>query len=408
MDHYRNSQTYGIFISHKSEDWALAGRIYDYLSASGYRPFLDIESLHQGNFDDALEQVIRTTPYFLLVLSPNTFKNVQEDSWVLREIRIALQSACTVFLVATEDFEWPEDKLPEDIKPLYHKHIYYIGLRNFYEIMKKLTDADIMQGKTESVTDWREKIRFLSQTYMSSRENIEKTLGTLEARFGAELVESIKKKEPFRGRNRIKSIHMSCYAASLVLAPQINMVDERAFDRGVLFNIFAELLKDEDFSLEIVITAPNSMAAKEAAESEKLGNGRLEEYPEAVFLSSYCSIFRLIDKDPVFSKARSDRRFKFMVTDMAMPYSIFQISYKADYNEYDHIKVDLYSEGLTSNMDRRSMVLFRKTDPENYSFFEERYKYIRNLKRSNQLIRENHEAWVEAWDVLKEEIGYQE
>ena len=35
---------HGIFISHRSEDWALAGRIYDFLEARGYNPFLDAES----------------------------------------------------------------------------------------------------------------------------------------------------------------------------------------------------------------------------------------------------------------------------------------------------------------------------------------------------------------------------
>ena len=57
---------HGFFISHKSEDWALAGRIYDYLNASGYRPFIDVESLHQGNFEEALENIIKSTPYFYL------------------------------------------------------------------------------------------------------------------------------------------------------------------------------------------------------------------------------------------------------------------------------------------------------------------------------------------------------
>ncbi|MBP3437425.1 MAG: toll/interleukin-1 receptor domain-containing protein [Clostridia bacterium] len=408
MNKQSGAQAYGFFISHKSEDWALAGRIYDYLSASGYRPFLDIESLHQGNFDEALEQIIKATPYFLLVLSPNTFKEVNEKSWVLREIRVALKSDSNIFLIATEDFAWPKDTLPEDVEQLYHKHIYYIGRRNFYEIMKKLVDTDIAGEKLGDIMDWREKALFLSQTYMSSRESIEKSLGTLEARFGTELVECVRRKEPFEGENHIKSIRMSCYAASLLLAPQINMVDGRAFDRGILFNILAELLRDDDFSLEIVITAPGSMAAKEAAESEKLGNSRLEEYPEAIFLSSYSSIFRLIDQDPVFAKARRERRFNFMVTDMAMPYSIFQINYKTEYEYYDHIKLDLYSEGLTSNMDRRSMLIFKKTDPENYLFFEERYKYIRNLKRSARLIQENHDGWIKAWEALKEEIGYEE
>jgi hypothetical protein len=399
---------HGVFISHKSEDWALAGRIYDYLDGCGLCPFLDVESLHQGNFDEALEKHIQKTPYFLLVLSPNTFANMCEDGWVVREIRAALNSDTTILLVATEDFMWPQDPLPKDIAELSAKHIYFIGRRNFYDIMKRLVTSDIDRTKVAQLLDWRKKITTQKQTFLSSRETVEKHFGTLEARFGVELVNCVKKGEMFKGENRIKAIHMSCYAASLLFAPQINMVDERAFDRGMLFNILTELLKDDEFSVEIIITAPGCAASKDAEEYEKLGNGRLEEYPQAVFLSSYCNISSLIEGDPIFIKAKKDRRFKFMVTDMAMPYALFQIVYKEGYGENDHIKVDLYSEGLTSNMDRRSMVIFRETDAENYAFFEGRYQYTRNLKRSNQLILANHEQWMAEWENLKEESGYED
>lgn len=399
---------HGFFISHKSEDWALAGRIYDYLNASGYRPFIDVESLHQGNFEEALENIIKSTPYFLLVLSPNTFKKVREDSWVIREIITALNTeGCNILVVATEDFKWPKNTLPKEIEVLYSKHIYYIGRRNFYEVMKKIVSTDVVFKQIEETLDWKQKADFLSKTYMSSREAVQNNIGTLEARFGSELVECVKKGVPFNGENKVKSIHISCYAASLVFAPQINMVDERCYDRGTLFNIFAELLKDEDFSLEIIITAPNSMASKEAAESEKLGNDRLEEYPEAVFLSSYCKMCDLIENVPIFAKAKRERRFKFMVTDIALSCAIFQVNYKNDYSNYDHIKIDLYSEGLVSNMDRRCMMIFKETDYENYTFFENRYKYIRNIKKSNNLIRTYHDSWHEEWEPLKEEIGYE-
>lgn len=399
---------YGVFISHKSEDWALAGRIYDYLNASGYCPFIDVESLNQGNFDKKLEQTIESTPYFLLVLSSNTFKKVTENSWVIREIRTALNSKRTILILATEDFKWPKGALPSDIESIKSKNIYKIGRHNFTQIMNKLIDKDIDFKQIKGVLDWKQKAKFLSKTYLSSRENIENSIDTLETRFGAELVECARKGIPFSGENRIKSIHISCYAATIIFTPQINMVDERAFDRGVFFNIFAELLKDDEFSLEIIINAPNCMAAKEAAESEKLGNGRLEEHPEAIFLSSYCTIRRLIKDDPVFAKAKREHRFNFMITDMALPYAIFQTNYKSEYSNYDNIKVDIYSEGLTSNMDRRCMLLFKETDPENYSFFENRYQYIRNIKHSNHLIEKNHAIWVEEWEQLKKQIDYED
>lgn len=399
---------YGIFISHKSEDWALAGRIYDYFKASGYNPFLDTASLRQGPFNEELEKQIKQTPYFLLVLTPRSFKNLSAKSWVLKEIRMALKSERNFLMIATKDFKWPKI-LPKDINHIKNLHCYTLERENFLDIMNKLCFTDLKKNHLQDILDWKTQAKFLSQSFISSREYLEKNIATLENRFGGELIECIKNNREYTGENHIKSIHMSCYAASLIFAPSINMVDERAFDRGLIFNIFAQLLKDDDFSLEIIINAPGCDAAIEAAVHKKLGNNRLEDFPEAIFLSSYCNIQKLIEHDPVFHKAYyEDRRFKFMVTDVALPYSIFQITYKTGFEQNNHIKLDLYSEGLTSNMDRRSTLFFKDNDPDNYNFFIRRYEYIRNQEKSNKLIKENHENWITEWETLKGKINYAE
>ena len=219
-----------------------------------------------------------------------------------------------------------------------------------------------------------------------------------------ERVRCIKEGRPYTGENHIRFVHMSCYAASIIFSPGMDMVDEQAFDRGLMFNIFANLLEDEEFSLEIVINAPGSFAAQDAVENKKMGNSALEAYPEAIFLSSYCNIQRLIREDPVFGKAYQEKRFRFMVTENVLPYALFQMEYKPGFEEYSHIKVDLYSEGLVSNMDRRCMVIFKENDPDNYGFFAERYKYIRDVRESRRLIAENHERWLQEWADLQEEM----
>lgn len=400
---------YGVFISHKSEDWALAGRVYDYLNANGCYPFIDAVSLHQGKFDKDLEMQIKQCPYFLCILSPNTFKDLEPDSWIRKEIGIALRRKKSFLLLATKEFEWPSE-LPEDISDIRNNNLnfYRVERTNFFDIMKRLCQTDIKREKLHGIEDWKVQNRLQANTYISSRENIEKTVATLENRFGEELVRCVERGETYQGLNRIKLIHMSCYAASLIFAPAINMVDERAFDRGKLFNILAELLKDEEFSLEIIITAPGCNAAVESDSSAKLGNSRLEDCPEAVFLSSYCRLNSLLEQDPVFIKARKEKRFNFYVTDISMPYSIFEIKYKDGYGAHDHVKVDLYSEGLVSNMDRRCMVFFKDADPGNHDFFIQRYKYIRNIRKSRELIKEGHDRWMQQWDELKGDLGYDE
>ena len=137
--------------------------------------------------------------------------------------------------------------------------------------------------------------------------------------------------------------------------------------------------------------------------NEKLGNSSLESCPEAVFYGSYAGVKGLMENDPVFSAAAKEKRFKFMVTESVLPYALFQIVYKDNWKEYNHIKVDLYSSGMDSNMNRRSMVVFESADEENYNFFASRYNYIRNARESKALITLHNDEWLAKWEEIKDE-----
>lgn len=225
--------------------------------------------------------------------------------------------------------------------------------------------------------------------------------------YGRELVRSVREGKKFEGTNIVKCVHLSCYAASVIFTNDSSMLDEQSFDRGLLFNIFAALLEDKDFSLEITINAPSSYAVQDAIDYDKLGNSALEESPEAVFLGSYGNIQELIEKDPIFQRAYRTKQFRFMVTEKALPYAIFNVQYKAGYEEYDYVKIDLYSVGILSSLERRSMFVFADKDMENYSFFVEEYKKIRDVRKSKELINKYHDEWIEKWKNLKEQIYFE-
>ena len=93
------------------------------------------------------------------------------------------------------------------------------------------------------------------------------------------------------------------------------------------------------------------------------------------------------------------------MTDNYLPYSFFQVEYKKGNEEEDHIKIDLYSEGMTSNMERRSMIFFKDADVENYKFFVRRYEFTRNVEKSNRIIAECHDKWCAEWERLKEVLN---
>lgn len=396
--------THSVFISYRHADWALAGRIYDFLDSKGLQPFWDATTMRQGNFPATLEKAIRQAPYFLCVLTENTFHRMDPEDWMYKELKIALSCPDKeILLVADKTFHWPEN-MPEEIARIQEHHYDEVDRATFRNVMEQICQRSIDWRRLAGTVDWRQRLRSMNNLYMTNREDIERNLAPLEARFGEELVDALRKKQPFTGENNIRFIHMSCYAASIIFSPQQNMVDERAYDLGMMFNIFATLLQDEEFSLEIIINAPGCAAAQDAVAQDRLGNSALEAYPEAIFLSSYANISRLIREEPVFQKAYQQKRFRFMVTENVLPYALFQVEYKPGYEENSHIKVDLYSAGLASNMDRRCMMIFKKDDPENHNFFVHRYEYTRNVKASANLIRKYHDQWLAQWAQLQEEL----
>ena len=359
-----DKKMHGIFINHRHDNRNLAGRIYDFFQGKGMNPFLDIYSLTQGNYKDDIICKIKETPYFLCVLTPGALNNLNPDdpeSMYYQELETAFSNESTkVLVLVLGDVEVPKE-LPEKIIGLAHCHYYSLtkDMSNFYLVMEQLYEKDISQKVLMDVLDWKDVYCSRAGTYLSSRANIESEIATLENRFGKEFIQSIKDGKEFKGEQRIKYIRMSCYAASIIFTPQREMVDYQAYDRGLMFNIFAQLLRDPDFSLEIVINAPSSCAVNDAIENAKLGNKALESSPEAVFLGSYAGVKMLAENDPIFASALKERRFKFMVTESVLGYALFQIVYKDKWAQYNHIKIDLYSEGIDSNMDRRCLLIQR-------------------------------------------------
>ena len=409
---------YGIFISHRGEDWALAGRIYDFLKLRGYNPFIDAESLHQGHFGQELIEAINDTPFFLLLLTPNSFKNKRkkevqqkrpsknEKDWYLEEIKIAIEAEknkkLKIYLISTTDFKWPN--APQEMQ--YIKRTFNcrheIDDKTFLKNMDELV-VEIDKDSNNSIANWREQIKFSSNVLVKSRGIIHKILATHNNCYGADFVKSVISKTKSDEKSRIKSIHMSCYAASLILSSGITMVDSKAYDGNILADIFERLLEDEEFYLEIIINAPGSIGAIDAQKNEKLGNNRLQEYPEAIFLSSYFNIQELVKTNDVFKKAYKERRFKFYVTENVMPYAIFQTEYKVGYEEFDNIKIDLYSEGIASTMERRTMLFFKKDDAENFDFFQRRYEYIRS--KATPAMGVSNKEWLKEWKKIKKKIN---
>ena len=416
----KNQNKHGIFINYKRSHMHLAGRIYDYFTHKGLDPFMDEHSLHQTkDFREDLEKEIANAPYFLCLLTRDGLNDLvaedHEKNIYFQEIAAAFRHRSMIkVIIYNEKGQPPIDynnlgDLPEEVAGLKNITAYELpdSSRMFFSFMDQFMENDIDVDLLIGIINWQEFISLNSNTLVLPRDVMDNKKASLEVRFGPELIESIKKKEPFTGENIIREINMACYAGSLIVAPGQNMIDHFAFDYGMMFNIFTTLLEDDAFKMSIITTAPMSFASKDAKKFDRLGNSALEDAEEAVFLGSFANIHKLMETGP-YKKAVESKRFSFMLTECALPYAIFQIRYKEGYEQYNHIKIDLYSFGITSSTQRRSMIFF-ESDPnnkENYDFFKNQFLYLkRNSKqRSKALIQKNTNKWLKEWEALQEDI----
>jgi len=117
-----------IFISYRRDGGDVIARlICESLKYEGYTVFYDYDSIQNGVFSDRITDAIRHCTDFVLVLSPHALDRcVNEDDFVRREIRCALEHKKNIILVFLDGFEFPQC-LPEDIAPIrqYNGFYYY-------------------------------------------------------------------------------------------------------------------------------------------------------------------------------------------------------------------------------------------------------------------------------------------
>ena len=109
-------QKYDVFISYRRDGGDVTAKhLRDALTERGYRVFLDVESLRNGPFNEALYEVIENTKDFLLILPPNGLDRcVNENDWVRLEIEHAKACNRNIVPVMLKGFSFPEE-LPESI-----------------------------------------------------------------------------------------------------------------------------------------------------------------------------------------------------------------------------------------------------------------------------------------------------
>ena len=258
--------------------------------------------------------------------------------------------------------------------------------------------------------DWKDYlINSAGHTMMTSRENMEKAV-SLNQRFGKQFMDAVAKGLDTATYNRVKKMRVCAYTANLLFDPNGYFSDREAYNvnKGAFAKAIRALLQDKDFDLELIIQAPGSPGMTDAIEAGKLANSKLRN-PMTAFYNSYFLLKQLISEDIVYNQAATEGRFKYYLSEISLPGSIMIVEYKdtglEEWDRYDHVKIDLYSPGLDTTMERRSLCLFKDYDAENYAFYIDQYKYLKNKAMSLTKTKALEKDWKNTWDSLKETKG---
>ena len=149
---------YDVFISYRREDgWESAKHLRDLLVAKGYSVFFDIDSLKNGNFNDAILEYIRNCKDFIIILSPRSLNRcVNEGDWVRKELACALEAKKNIIPVMYEDFSFPND-LPKDIEGI--KHIN--GIKVYMEVFDAIVERIISFMESKPNPMWKRVLKII-------------------------------------------------------------------------------------------------------------------------------------------------------------------------------------------------------------------------------------------------------
>lgn len=132
---------YDIFISYRRKDSEgkvsgrdIADRIKNAFENRGYEVFFDLDNIQDGYFDDIIIPAIRTCKVFILILSTDALlRCANQDDWVRREIKEALNSGCQIIPINPDcAFDgWPND-LPNEIETIKRIHISEMNMETLF------------------------------------------------------------------------------------------------------------------------------------------------------------------------------------------------------------------------------------------------------------------------------------
>lgn len=359
-----------IFISYSIKDQKQAQSICKNLEDNSIECWMAPRNIRLGDdFAEQIGQAIRDCDALVFIAS----KNSDQSQAVHNEIKLAYDMKKMVVPFLIDD---------SPINDFSKSILYYIGNIQWIDAYS----SDIKHASKHLVQEIKERFPDFYKTNSGNKETA--ISDTFFKNYSGKIfrrkeLETHMGLDRFRhnGRNIVRKITMVCYTSASVINTRHVTTDMREKAYGLANYIDDSLRNDDEFEFSLVITNPASKAAAESIYNRKLGNPTFNNKNISSFDSACDALCEKLNHDDDWNKCFNEGRFLCKVTDVSLPYALMKVEYVQPYENFNHIKVDLYSPFLSSNSLRRTIIVSTKYQPDDYYFFDNQIASIAETAR---------------------------
>lgn len=178
------------------------------------------------------------------------------------------------------------------------------------------------------------------------------------------------------GNKHIRQIRLMNIAGNIILETEGNTVrPQHRLESEDLPALIREILQNCNAELDLILTEPNETNLRDA--ENRVGNP-LADPRNKVIYAAWKKIYQIVfgNDYPIYRNAADSGRFNYSALKTVIPYAVFGVEFLDEYSIYDHVKIDLYSCDIVNEDERRSFIVWKDFDPENYKFFIDNFDRV--------------------------------
>lgn len=198
----------------------------------------------------------------------------------------------------------------------------------------------------------------------------------------------------------IRRIRLMNFASNVLINPEIAEIGHTPSNGISLPSAIKKIMIETEANVELILTDPNKYNLKDL--QTKVANRRAGSSEGALY-SALAALYENLSTDTIYSERRKGKvLFHYYLMKTSIPFAIFNVEFKDESCKYNHVKVDLYSAALNNEDDRRSFVIWKDIDPDNYDFFVNNFDQIKNNQQLCYAPKMSAlKKWAEYWESIK-------